>query len=268
MEPLVNIALRAARSAGDKIVRAAERMDRIRVDEKSANDFVSDVDRLAEREIVDCLRRYYPGHRFLCEESGESGNPRADHLWVIDPLDGTTNFLRGIPHYAVSIACLVRGRIEHAVIYDPIKGEEFTASRGRGAYLNGRRLRVSGRNGKRGALFATGIPFAGRAAEHLEEYLQVLAALVNGSSGIRRLGAASLDLAYVAAGRFDAFWEMYLKPWDIAAGVLLVREAGGLVSDFRGGERFLECGHVVAATPRLFKPTLQVIERHLGHVQG
>lgn len=266
MEPMVNIALRAARSAGDKIVRATERMDKIRVDEKGSNDFVSDVDRTSEKEIISHLQKAYPDHRILAEETGQIGNPQSDHVWVIDPLDGTTNFLSGIPHYAISIACIFRDKLEHAVVYDPIKDEEFTASRGRGAYVNGKRLRVTSRTSKNGALFATGIPFSKPSIDHMEPYLKVMSSLVQGSAGIRRLGAASLDLAYVAAGRFDAFWEMYLSPWDIAAGVLLVKEAGGIISDFKGGEDYLESGHIIAATPKLFKPTLQVVQKHLGHL--
>ncbi len=264
---MVNIALRAARGAGDKIVRAAQRMDLVKVDEKGHNDFVTDVDRASEQEVVSQLRKAYPDHRILGEECGYIGNEDSDYLWIIDPLDGTTNFLRGIPHYAVSIGCLYKGRPEHAVVYDPIKQEEFTASRGRGAQLNGRRIRVTGRTSMNGALFATGVPFSLPSSAHLEPYLESFKVLAEQSSGIRRLGVASLDLAYLAAGRFDAFWEMYLKPWDIAAGVLLITEAGGMVGDFQGGNDYLESGHVVAATPKLFKPTLQVVRKHLGHLR-
>jgi len=264
---MVNIALRAARSAGDKIVRAAERMDLVKVDEKGRNDFVTDVDRASEQEIISHLHKAYPDHRILGEESGYVGNQDSDYLWIIDPLDGTTNFLRGIPHYAVSIGCLYKGRPEHAVVYDPVKQEEFTASRGRGAQLNGRRIRVTGRTNMNGALFATGVPFSLPSSAHMEPYLESFKTLAEQSSGIRRLGVASLDLAYLAAGRFDAFWEMYLKPWDIAAGVLLVKEAGGMISDFQGDNNFMENGHIVAATPRLFKPTLQVVQKHLGHLK-
>ncbi|HLS97813.1 MAG: inositol monophosphatase family protein [Porticoccaceae bacterium] len=267
MEPMVNIALRAARSAGDKIVRAAERMDLVKVDEKGRNDFVTDVDRASEQEIISHLQKAYPDHRILGEESGYIGNPDSDYLWVIDPLDGTTNFLRGIPHYAVSIGCLYKGKPEHAVVFDPVKQEEFTASRGRGAVLNGRRIRVTGRTAMEGALFATGVPFSLPSSAHMEPYLESFKALAEQSSGIRRLGVASLDLAYLAAGRFDAFWEMHLKPWDIAAGVLLVKEAGGMISDFQGDNGYMESGHVVAATPRLFKPTLQVVQKHLGYLR-
>ncbi len=264
---MVNIALRAARSAGEKILRATERMEKIRVDEKGRNDFVTDVDRASEKEIISHLHKAYPDHRILAEESGYVGNPNSEYLWVIDPLDGTTNFIAGIPHYAISIACLHKGRPEHAVIFDPIKQEEFTASRGRGAYLNDHRLRVTGRMNMNGALIATGIPFSPPSTVDMEPYLNVLRILAEQSSGIRRMGVASLDLAYLAAGRFDAFWEMHLKPWDIAAGVLLIKEAGGIVSDFQGGDTYLETGHIVGATPKLFKPVLQVVQKQLGHLR-
>ena len=268
MEPMVNVALQAARKAGELIVKAASKLDRIRVSEKSRHDYVSEVDRAAEAEIIGHLRKAYPEHRIICEESGVHEGEDGDCEWIIDPLDGTTNFLRGIPQYAVSIAYRHKGRLEHAVVYDPIKLEEFTASRGRGAQLNGSRIRVSGRIEAAGALYATGIPFSGKPLDNMPGFLSSMSSLAENSSGIRRMGAASLDLAYVAAGRFDAFWEMYLKPWDIAAGVLLVKEAGGLVADFQGGDRYLDSGHIVATTPRLLKPTLRAIGKHLGHLNS
>ena len=264
---MINIALGAARSAGELIIKASSKLDRIQVDEKSQNDFVTEVDRAAESEIIYQLRKAYPDHCILCEETGRHNGADKDSVWIIDPLDGTTNFIRGIPHYAISIAYQYRGRLEHGVVYDPFKLEEFTASRGRGAMLNGARIRVSGRIQTSGALYATGIPFSGKPFENMSPYLMSMAALADQSSGIRRMGAASLDLAYVAAGRYDAFWEMHLKPWDIAAGILLVQEAGGLVADFLGGNKSLESGHIVAATPRLLKPTLQVVGKHLGHLK-
>ncbi len=267
MEPTVNIALRAARKAGEIIARAAEQLDRIKIDRKGHNDFVTEIDQAAEREVLYHLRTTYPDHHFISEEAGELGNPESDYQWIIDPLDGTTNFIRGIPHCAVSIACLHKKRVEHAVVYDPFKREEYTASRGRGAQLNGSRIRVTGRTAMEGALIATGIPFSSPSFDDMESYLRCMHELARGSSGIRRIGVASLDLAYLAAGRFDAFWEMHLKPWDIAAGVLLVKEAGGLISDFQGGENYMSNGHVVAATPRLFKPTLTVVQKHLGHLK-
>lgn len=266
MEPMINIALRAARSAGELVVRASSKRDRIKINEKNQNDFVTEVDHAAEREIIQQLRKAYPDHSILCEEAGMLNGSDPDAVWIIDPLDGTTNFIRGIPHYAISIAFRYRGRLEHGVVYDPIKQEEFTASRGRGAQLNGNRIRVSGRIQRSGALYATGIPFSGQPFDNMESYLASMAALAEQSSGIRRMGVASLDLAYVAAGRFDAFWEMYLQPWDIAAGVILVQEAGGRIADFQGGNRYMESGHIVASTPGLFKSTLQTVGKHLGHL--
>ncbi len=266
MEPMVNIALRTAHSAGEIIVRASQRIDRLKVTEKSQNDFVTEIDRMAEAEIIDQLRTAYPTHSFISEEAGTIKGTDPDSVWIIDPLDGTTNFIHGIPHYAISIAFSHKGRLEHAVVYDPIKREEFTASRGRGALLNGTRIRVSGLEQSRGALYATGIPFSGKPFENMTPYLDCMAALADQSSGIRRMGVASLDLAYVAAGRVDAFWEMFLQPWDIAAGILLVKEAGGRVSDFQGGNTSLESGHIVACTPRLLKPTLKTVGKHLGHL--
>ncbi|MEH6638759.1 MAG: inositol monophosphatase family protein [Porticoccaceae bacterium] len=267
MEPMLSIALQAARAAGVQIVRASDRLDRIKVEAKGQHDYVSEVDRDAESIIIEHLRKAYPDHSIVSEEFGAQAGRDTDSEWLIDPLDGTTNFIRGIPHYAVSIAFRYKGRLEHAVVYDPIKREEFTASRGKGAFLNGQRIRVSGRIARAGALFATGIPFSSKPFDNIDPYLACMKDLADDSSGIRRMGAASLDLAYVAAGRYDAFWEMYLQPWDIAAGVLLVREAGGMVSDFQGGDNYLDNGHIVASTPRLFKPTLSIVGKHLGHLK-
>ncbi|WP_027948737.1 inositol monophosphatase family protein [Haliea salexigens] len=264
MQPMVTIALRAARKAGEQIVRASDELERIDVQEKNVNDFVSDVDRNAEREIIYHLRKAYPEHAILGEESGLSGDENAEYRWVIDPLDGTTNFLRGIPHYAVSIACLYRGKLEHAVIVDPVRREEFTASRGRGAQLNGRRIRVSSRTSLDGALLGTGIPFKDHCDQHLGAYSKSLEVLAGQCAGIRRAGAASLDLAYVAAGRLDAFWEIGLAQWDMAAGALLVREAGGLVADINGSDNYLESGNIVCGNPKCFKAVLQTTRPLLG----
>lgn len=257
MEPMTNIALRAARKAGELIVRASDDMDRVAVRAKSINDYVSEVDELAEQEIVRHLSRAYPDHAILGEESGRSGPEDAEYLWIIDPLDGTTNFIRGIPHFAVSIACVYKGKLEHAVVLDPVRREEFTASRGRGAQLNGRRIRVSKLLSLDGALLGTGIPFKGHEDQRIPAYAETLAALASQSAGIRRAGAASLDLAYVAAGRLDGFWEVGLSIWDIAAGALLIREAGGLVADLNGGESYLESGDIVCGNPKCFKAVLQ-----------
>jgi myo-inositol-1(or 4)-monophosphatase len=257
MEPMINIALRAARKAGENIVRASDDLDRIDVVAKGVNDFVSEVDIAAEKEIVYQLQKAYPEHAILGEETGLTGSEDAAYRWVIDPLDGTTNFARGIPHYAVSIACLHKGKLEHAVIVDPVRREEYTASRGRGAALNGRRIRVSKRTSLNGALLGTGIPFKGHCDDRLEAYAKSLEVLAGQCAGIRRAGAASLDLAYVAAGRLDGFWEIGLEQWDIAAGALLVREAGGLVADVDASDNYLASGNIVCGNPKCFKAVLQ-----------
>ena len=264
MEPTASMALRAARKAGDLIVRASDDMDRVGYQAKAAADFVTEVDIAAEKEILYQLGKAYPEHRFLCEESGVSGNEGSDYTWVIDPLDGTSNFLRGIPHYAISIACLHRGKIEHAVVYDPVRREEFIASRGRGAQLNGHRIRVGSRHELTDSLIGTGVPFLGHCDEHLDWYTQALAAITSRSMGVRRAGAASLDLAYVAAGRLDGFWEMGLNQWDIAAGALLVREAGGLITDLSGGEGWYDSGNIVCANSKLMRQILPVVKWSAG----
>lgn len=264
---MLNIALRAARKAGELIEQALERVDLVTIEEKSRNDFVTEIDKKAEREIIYHIRKSYPDHSMHAEESGLHEGKDPDYEWIIDPLDGTTNFIHGIPHFSISIACKVKGRLEHAVVYDPIKREEFTASRGRGATLNERRIRVSSRRGLDGALIGTGIPFNGDAFENISPYLAAVEEIAGQTAGIRRAGSAALDLAYVAAGRFDAFWEMNLKPWDIAAGILLVKEAGGLISDFNGGQSYLETGNIVCGAPKVFKPTLQIIKKQMGHIK-
>ena len=264
MEPMINIALRAARKAGENIVRASDDLDRIDIVAKGVNDFVSEVDVAAEQEITYHLQKAYPDHAILGEESGLIGDENAEYQWIIDPLDGTTNFARGIPHYAISIACLHKGKLEHAVVVDPVRREEFTASRGRGAQLNGRRIRVSKRASLDGALLGTGIPFKGHCDDKLEPYAKSVEVLAGQCAGIRRAGAASLDLAYVAAGRLDAFWEIGLAKWDIAAGALLVKEAGGLVADINASDNYLESGNIVCGNPKCFKAVLQATKPLLG----
>lgn len=261
MQPTVNIAVMAARNAGNVILRYLDRSNQLEVTTKSRNDFVTEVDRLAEHEIVKIIRKTYPDHAILAEEGGETKGDD-DHLWIIDPLDGTTNFIHGFPHFAVSIALRVKGRLEHAVIYNPVSQELYTASRGYGAVLNDRRLRVSNIKGLEGSLLGTGFPF--REPEHLDCYLETFKALHPLAAGIRRAGSAALDLAYVAAGRLDGFWEIGLKPWDMAAGVLLIQEAGGLVGDFAGSHNFMTSGNIVAGNPRLFKAITQTIRPHLS----
>ena len=265
MQPMLNIALRAARGAGELILRSMERLDALSVNEKDAKDYVTEIDRASESSIIAALRKAYPTHGILGEESGlQAGEGEgADYLWIIDPLDGTTNFIRGVPHFAVSIACKYRGRLEHAVVLDPVRQEEFTASRGRGAALNGRRIRVSNRKSLEGALLGTGFPFRDNQIDNLDSYLNMFRHLVAPPADIRRAGAASLDLAYVAAGRYDAFWEFGISEWDMAAGALLIQEAGGLVSDFNGGHQFLERGQIVAGNPKCFKSVLTTIQPFL-----
>ncbi|MFO8155626.1 MAG: inositol-1-monophosphatase [Pseudomonadota bacterium] len=258
MHPMLNIAVRAARRAGSIIVRSARDIDRLTIEAKGHNDFVSEVDRAAEEAIIDIIHKAYPDHGFMAEESGDSGS--SDYQWIIDPLDGTTNFLHGFPQFAVSIALRHGNRLEQAVVYDPMREEMYTASRGSGAQLDGQRLRVAPRRQLEGSLLGTGFPF--KQPEHLDAYLGMFRAFHPLAAGIRRPGSAALDLAYVAAGRLDGFWEIGLNPWDMAAGVLLVREAGGLVSDFDGGEEYLATGNLVAATPKIFPSMIHTIDPH------
>jgi myo-inositol-1(or 4)-monophosphatase len=256
MHPLLNIAVRAARSAGNLVVRSLDRIDCFQVTVKARNDFVSDVDRRAEQEIVGIIRKAYPGHTILAEEGGSQTGDET--VWVIDPLDGTTNFLHGFPQFAISIGVKHKGRLQHAVIYDPLRQELFTASRGSGAHLNDRRIRVSQQRGLEGALLGTGFPF--KQHQYLDCYLETFRALFRDTAGIRRPGAAALDLAYVAAGRLDGFWEIGLSEWDMAAGALLIQESGGIITDFAGGNEFLTTGNVVGGNPSVHKAILQLIQ--------
>lgn len=258
---MLTIAVRAARAAGDIIVRSMDRVDLINISPKGRNDFVTDVDRQAEREIVATLQKAYPGHACIGEEGGYQGPNQAEFVWIIDPLDGTTNFLHGFPQFAVSIGLFHRGKPEKAVVYDPLRQELFTGARGAGATLNNRRLRVTKQAGMTGALLGTGIPFKDQ--RYVDAYLGMLKDLLKDSAGIRRAGSAALDLAYVAAGRLDGFWEFGLKHWDMAAGVLLIQEAGGIVSDLEGSDKHFETGNVVAAPPKLHQTMLSLIRPHL-----
>ncbi len=257
---MLNIAVRAARSAGNIIARAADRVDSFTITLKAQNDFVSEVDHQAEQEIIKVIRKAYPNHGILAEESGAQNGD--DYLWVIDPLDGTTNFLHGFPQFSVSIALKHKGQLEQAVVYDPLRQELFTATRGAGAQLNERRLRVTKIKGLEGALLGTGFPF--KQQQHLDTYLNTFRAFFPMTSGIRRAGSAALDLAYVAAGRLDGFWEIGLSEWDMAAGALLVQEAGGMVGDFSGGDEFLTTGNLVSGNPRVFKSMIETIAPHLN----
>ena len=258
MNPMLNTAVRAARSAGNVIVRSLDRLDRIKVESKGLNDYVSDVDRAAEQEIIGTLRHAYPDHEFLGEEGGSQGS--SEYVWIIDPLDGTTNFLYGLPHFAVSIALQHRGKLQVGVIYDPVRQELFTATRGNGATLDGHKIRVRTHKSIEGRLLATGFPF--RLPQHMDAYLGQFQAVLKRAGDLRRAGSAALDLAYVAAGRLDGYWELGLKPWDIAAGALLVREAGGVIGDFNGDESYMDSGNVVAGNPKLFHDLLSEIRPH------
>ncbi|VAW61200.1 Inositol-1-monophosphatase [hydrothermal vent metagenome] len=260
MHPMLNIATGAARDAGNIILRNIDKLDRIKIEVKAPNDFVTQVDLKAEEVILEALQKAYPDHGILAEESGRQ-NEDSDYQWIIDPLDGTTNFLHGFPQYAVSIGLQHKGRMEVAVVFDPIKNELFTAARGDGAQLNGRRLRVTQQKGLRGALLGTGFPF--KQPQHLDTYLETFKAVHPEVAGIRRAGSAALDLAYVAAGRLDGFWEIGLSAWDMAAGVLLVREAGGIVTDFSGDGDYLNTGNVVAAASMVYPALYETIKPHL-----
>jgi len=259
MHPMLGIAVKAARRAGSIINRAARDVDLMTVTRKRHNDFVTEVDKAAEQAIIEVLRRAYPDHAILAEESGAQAGAEgeSEYTWIIDPLDGTTNFIHGFPQYAVSIGLRHKGVLAQGVIYDPTKNELFTATRGRGAYLNERRIRVSKRTQLNEALIGTGFPF--RDFQSLDEYLAMFRALTARTAGLRRAGAAALDIAYVAAGRLDGFWEMGLSPWDMAAGALLVQEAGGLVGNFSGEPGYLESGRIVCGNPKIFVQLLQII---------
>jgi myo-inositol-1(or 4)-monophosphatase len=257
MHPMLNIAVRAARRAGSIINRAA--LDgSLDVRTKQARDYVTQVDRAAEEAIIEVVRKAYPDHAFLAEESGAAGGGQAEFRWIIDPLDGTTNFIHAFPQYCVSIAVEQRGALAHAVVYDPVRNELFTASKGRGAFLNDRRIRVSKCVRLQDALVGTGFPF--KEVTRLDLYLRQLRRFMETASGVRRAGAAALDLAYVACGRLDAFWELGLSPWDMAAGALLIQEAGGLVGDLKGEAGFMESGDVCAAAPKIFPTMLEALK--------
>jgi myo-inositol-1(or 4)-monophosphatase len=256
---MLNTAVKAARKAAAIINRASLDLDLIHVSTKGRRDFVTEVDRAAEAAIIETLSTAYPQHAFLAEESGASGGGKeAEFTWIIDPLDGTTNFIHGFPQYAVSIGLRHRGQITQAVVYDPTRNELFTASRGRGAFLNERRIRVSRRAHLRESLIGTGFPF--RQLEHLDEYVRMFKRITEETAGIRRPGAAALDLAYVGAGRLDGFWEFGLSPWDMAAGTLIILEAGGMVSDFDGEENYLFTGNVACGAPKIHEQLLALVQ--------
>jgi myo-inositol-1(or 4)-monophosphatase len=257
-EPIINIAIEAARAAGNVIVRALDRGKDIKIDEKSHNDFVTEVDRRAEKTITAVIKKAYPKHSILGEEYGEQeGN---DYRWIIDPIDGTRNFIHGLPYFAVSIGIAHKNKIEHGVVYDPIRQELFTATRGRGAQLNDRKIRVSTHKKLDTALIGTGFAYRHASTPHATAPL-FYDRFVSVCGDIRRAGAAALDLAYVATGRLDGFWECGLKVWDLAAGALLVKEAGGIVTDIEGGDGYMKSGDIVAGNPAILKELLKVIKK-------
>ena len=264
LHPMLNVAIKAARAAGAIINRAALDIESVRVSEKQSNDFVTEVDQAAEKAIIETLLTAYPQHGILAEESGQQhGNADSDFVWIIDQLDGTTNFIHGFPVYCVSIALSVRGKIEQAVVYDPSRNDLFTATRGRGAFMNDRRIRVSKRIRMADCLLTTGFPF--REGQNYEQFMQLFIEMMRCTAGLRRPGSAALDLAYVAAGFSDGFFETGLQPWDVAAGSLLVQEAGGLIGNFTGEADFLHSQECMAASPKIYALMVQMLQKYSGY---
>ena len=261
LHPMVNVAIKAARAAGSIINRAALDIESVRISQKKANDFVTEVDHAAEQAIIETLTTAYPGHGIWAEETGrEHGAKDSEFVWIIDPLDGTTNFIHGLPVYCVSIALAVKGKVEQAVVYDPTRNDRFTATKGRGAFLNDRRIRVSKRTEMKQSLVSTGFPF--RPGDNFNQYLQMMGDVMQRTAGLRRPGAAALDLAYVAAGYTEGFFEKGLKPWDVAAGSLLVTEAGGLVGNFTGEADFLEQEECLAGNPKVYGQLVSILGKY------
>jgi len=258
---MLNVAVKAARAAGAIINRAALDVEAVRISQKQVNDFVTEVDHASEQAIIENLLTAYPDHGILAEESGsQHGNPNADHIWIIDPLDGTTNFIHGFPVYCVSIALQVRGKLEQAVVYDPTRNDLFTATKGRGAFMNERRIRVSKRVRLDECLLSTGFPF--RPEDDFDKYLRLMGDMMQRTAGLRRPGAAALDLAYVAAGFTDGFFEIGLQAWDMAAGALLVTEAGGLVGNFTGEANYIDQKECMAANPRIYAQMVPLLQKY------
>ena len=261
LHPMLNVAIKAARAAGAIINRAALDVESVRVSQKQINDFVTDVDHAAEAIIIETLLTAYPGHGILAEETGsQHGAQDSEYIWIIDPLDGTTNFIHGFPVYCVSIALAVRGKVEQAVVFDPSRNDLFTATKGRGAYMNERRIRVSKRTRLDESLISTGFPF--RPGDNLRRYLKIMGEVMERTAGMRRPGAAALDLAYVAAGFTDGFFETGLSPWDVAAGSLLVTEAGGLVGNFTGEADFIDHKECLAGNPRIYAQLVGIVGKY------
>ena len=261
LHPMLNVAVKAARLAGAIINRAALDVESVRISQKQLNDFVTEVDHASERTIIETLLTAYPGHGIIAEESGSThGAQDSEYVWIIDPLDGTTNFIHGFPVYCVSIALAVRGKVEQAVIYDPSRNDLFTATKGRGAFLNERRIRVSKRTDLKQSLLSTGFPF--RPGDNFKTYLSMMGDVMQRTAGLRRPGAAALDLAYVAAGYTEGFFETGLSIWDVAAGSLLVTEAGGLIGNFTGESDFMEQRECLAGNPRIYGQLVQILGKY------
>lgn len=262
MHALVNVAIQAARKGGDSLLRSQRRLHELNIESKGRNDFVSEADRIAEAKIIEEIHKNYPDHAILAEESGKHGN--SDITWIIDPLDGTNNFIHSFPVYCVSIGIMEQGRMSHGVIYDPMRQEIFTATKGDGAQVDGRRIRVSGRRLLKDALIGTGFPYRSGQEDGLDTYMSMLKRVLENTAGIRRAGSAALDLAYVAAGRLDGFWEFGLKPWDVAAGALIVREAGGIVSGVDGSEDYMDSGHIMCGSPKIYTAMARLFANYTG----
>ena len=260
MHPMLNIAVRAARKAGDFIAKSAENPDTIETMQKGTNDFVTNIDKAAENIVIDVIKKSYPDHSIVTEEAGVVAGKDTAYQWIIDPLDGTTNFVKGLPHYSVSIALRINGRTEVACVYDPLRNELFTAQRGAGAQLNSKRIRVGGAKELGGTILATGFPF--KAKQYSESFIKIVSAMFVDCADFRRTGSAALDLCYVAAGRVDGFFEIGLKPWDMAAGELIAREAGALCTDFAGSTSYMQNGNIVAANPKVLKGMLGKIREN------
>jgi len=265
MHALLNVAVMAARRGGDTLIRNLNKLDKIKVERKGTNDFVSEADRTAERAVIDTILKHYPDHAILAEESGSQGD--SEYIWIIDPLDGTTNFLHGFPVFAVSVGLTHNGRLAHGVVYDPLRQELFTASRGSGAQLDGRRIRVSKNTALDRALLGTGFPFRDSNMA-LPPYLGMLEKAILNTAGVRRPGAAALDLCYVAAGRLDGFWETGLSAWDLAAGALIIREAGGIISGLDGSEDFMDSGHVLTGSPKIYGAVAKLFAPEIREMFG
>jgi myo-inositol-1(or 4)-monophosphatase len=249
MHALLNVAVMAAHKGGDTLIRNLNKLEKLKIEQKGRNDFVSDADRASEQAVIETIFRHYPDHAIVAEESGTQGE--SEYTWIIDPLDGTTNYLHRFPVFCVSVGLMHKGRMEHGAVYDPMRQELFTASRGQGAQLDGRKIRVSGNASLERSLLGTGFPYR-QSNLAVDPYMQMLRKAIESSSGIRRAGSAALDLCYVAAGRLDAFWETGLSSWDLAAGTLIVREAGGIVSGLDGSEDYLDTGHILCGSPKIY----------------